>query len=251
MIMTDENIPPLTLQPSLHSSKANPIVVRNTSPKDFSGIIELTRAVYPGSPPWTERQLQSHLDLFHEGQFVAVNQDSGQIVGMAASLIVLWDDYDINTSWRDFTAGGTFENHDPASGRTLYGAEVMTHPDAQGTGVGSALYRARNDLVMRLDLLRIRAGARLRGYHRFADMLNADDYVERVVRGEVSDPTLSFQLHRGFRVLDVTSSYLRHDPDSRGNAAVIEWLNTAIAKPEDYLHGQERFRTAPTIIVPG
>jgi len=218
------------------------LLVRNTTPDDFAGIIALTRAVYPDSAPWSEKQLASHLDVFREGQFVAENSETGEIVGMAASLVVLWDDYDVNTSWRDFTAAGTFENHDPAAGRTLYGAEVMTHPRTQGSGVGSALYRARSDLVTRLQLLRIRAGARLRGYHLHANLLSAPDYVERVVRGELRDPTLSFQLNRGFRVLDVTSAYLRNDPESGGNAAVIEWLNESIAKPEDFLHGNLRFR---------
>ena len=218
------------------------VVVRNTTPEDFPGIIALTRAVYTGAAPWSEKQLQSHLDVFREGQFVAVNTDTGNIVGMAASLIVLWDDYDIHTSWRDFTAAGTFENHDPADGRTLYGAEVMTHPSTQGTGVGSALYRARSDLVTRLQLLRIRAGARLRGYHHHANVMEAGDYVERVVQGVLHDPTLSFQLKRGFRVLDVAPAYLRNDPESLGHAAVIEWLNETIAKPEDYLHGRARYR---------
>ena len=64
------------------------------------------------------------------------------------------------------------------------------------------------------------------------------------MRGEFRDPTLSFQLHRDFRVLDVAPAYLRHDPESRGNAAVIEWLNKDIALPEDYLHGNPRFRFA-------
>ncbi|MEO7359182.1 MAG: GNAT family N-acetyltransferase [Gemmatimonadaceae bacterium] len=218
------------------------VSVRNTTPEDFPGIIALTRAVYTDSTPWSEKQLQSHLDVFREGQFVAVNVDTGDIVGMAASLIVLWDDYDIHTSWRDFTAAGTFENHDPADGRTLYGAEVMAHPNAQGTGVGSALYRARSELVTRLQLLRIRAGARLRGYHRHANVMGANEYVERIVQGALHDPTLSFQLKRGFRVLDVAPAYLRNDPESLGHAAVIEWLNEAIAQPGDYLHGSARFR---------
>ena len=44
----------------------------------------------------------------------------------------------------------------------LYGAEVMVHPARQGTGVGKCLYEARRALTIRLGLLRIRAGARLR-----------------------------------------------------------------------------------------
>lgn len=202
------------------------VLVRNTRPDDFEGVIEVTRRVYPDAPPWTLEQLASHQTIFPEGQFVALDAD-GVVVGMAASLVVLWDDYEFDTDWRDFTAHGTFTNHDPHQGRTLYAAEVMVDPTRQGMGIGSRLYQARGELVTRLDLRRIRAGARLRGYHRVAAEMSAREYVGRVERGELRDPTLSFQLKRGFRVLAVVSGYLRHDPESLGFAAVIEWLNPA------------------------
>jgi len=209
------------------------IRVRNTEALDLPGITELTRAVYPESKPWNSDQLWQHLDVFPEGQFVAVTPDD-KVVGMAASLVILWDDYDSNMNWREFTAAGTFSNHDPAHGRTLYGAEVMVHPDHQRQGIGKKLYAARRELAERLGLLRIRAGARLRGYHAYAERMSAEEYVGCVVRGECSDPTLSFQLRNGFHVLAVVSDYLRHDPESQGYAAIIEWLNPAVAKPEDY-----------------
>lgn len=210
------------------------ITVRNTRREDFRGIAELSVAVYPQSPPWNETQLGSHLELFPEGQFVAIEQDTGKVVGMAASLIVLWDDYDITDDWATFTDRGLFTNHDPARGRTLYGAEVIVHPTRQGAGIGKKIYAARRELVERLGLLRIRAGARLPGYHRHAHRLSAEDYVTRVVRGRIGDPTLSFQLKQGFHVLAVVGRYLMHDPESREYAAVIQWLNPAAAKPQDY-----------------
>ena len=137
--------------------------------------------------------------------------------------------------------------HDPERGRTLYGAEVMVHPSAQGQGVGQAFYAARRALVERLGLLRIRAGARLAGYARFADRMTPEDYTRAVVRGEVADTTLSFQLAQGFEVIGVARDYLRQDPASHGHAAIIEWLNEAVAKPEDYAarHAWTRMNAPP------
>ena len=212
------------------------IRVRNTRPDDFAQIIEMTKAVYRTGLAWSEEQLGSHLKVFPEGQFVAVTTDSDKIVGMAASLIVLWDDYDLTTNWRDFTDRGMFTNHDAENGRTLYGAEVMVHPSQQGKSIGKTLYKARRELIDRLGLLRIRAGARLRNYHLHADKMTAEQYCVKVVRGELGDPTLSFQLRQGFHVLSVVPEYLRHDPESLGYAAVIEWLNPEIAGPSDYLN---------------
>jgi len=207
--------------------------IRNTTAADFSQIVEMCREVYPQAPPWSDRQLQSHLQVFPEGQFVAERLPGGRVVGMAASLILLWDDYDVAAAWRDVTAGGMFTNHDPVRGRTLYGAEVMVRPEAQGKGVGKRIYAARRELVRRLCLPRIRAGARLRDYHGFADRMTAKEYVRRVVRGELADRTLTFQLRQGFRVLAVVERYLLNDPESLGYAAIIEWINEEAATLED------------------
>lgn len=203
-------------------------------PADIEPVRRLSMAVYPDSPPWSAKQLESQLHVFPEGDLVAVDPGSGTIIGMAASLVVLWDDYDLASTWRDFTAAGTFTNHDPVRGRTLYGAEIMVAPECQGRGVGKALYAGRRELARALGLLRIRAGARLRDYHRHAGELTPQEYVRAVVRGELADRTLSFQLAQGFSVIGVVSGYLSHDPDSRGYAAVIEWVNQGVAEREGY-----------------
>lgn len=218
------------------------VEVRNTQPGDYPEIVRLCSAVYPDSPVWTEVQIRSHLTVFPQGQFVVVERASGRIVGMSASLIIFWDDYQLDGNWRDFTNGGYFTNHDPSQGRTLYGAEIMVDPEFQGQGIGKMLYSEREKLVRDLGLLRIRAGARLRGYATYAQEMTPDDYVIQVIRGKVYDPTLTFQLKRGFHVLSVVSGYLRHDPESLGYAAVIEWLNSEVARPEDYLKGESKFR---------
>lgn len=203
--------------------------VRRTRAEDFDRLVELSRRVYTADS-WRREQLESHLENFPEGQLVAVDRD-GRVVGAAASLVIDWDDYDADDSWRDFTDRGMFTNHDP-DGRTLYGAEVFVDPDVRRAGVGSALYRARRELARRLRLWRIRAHSRLAGYHRHAVEMDAAEYVRKVVRAELSDPTLSFQLAWDFKVLAVVSGYLRRDPYSLGYAALIEWINADAAPPE-------------------
>jgi predicted amidohydrolase/GNAT superfamily N-acetyltransferase len=200
-------------------------LVRSTEQSDFDAIIALCQAVYPGSPSWSYVQLQSHREVFPEGQMVIEERSTRKVVGFAASLIIFREDYDWATPWKIFTNNGMFTNHDPEKGKTLYGAEIMVHPDAQGTGAGTELYRAREALAKRLNLKRICAGARLRGYSKYHSKMSADDYVRAVELKKIWDPTLSFQLNRGFSVLNVVSNYLQHDPESLGYAAIIEWVN--------------------------
>lgn len=206
------------------------IIIRRTYAEDIPQIIELSHEIYHEKSAWTERELASHLEIFPEGQFVAVENETNKIVGMAASLIILWDDYEIQENWVDFTDDGLFTNHDAEHGRTLYGAEVMVSQKKRRLGIGKKIYAARRELVEELGLLRIRAGARLRNYHRYADQMSAREYVEKIVAGEIKDPTLSFQLRQGFNILAVVSDYLEHDRESLGQAAIIEWLNPKLAK---------------------
>ena len=205
--------------------------MRSTEPRDFDRIADLCRRVYPDTKPWTPAQLGSHLRLFPRGQFVAIDRQEDRVVGMCASLVVLWDHYDMLDCWEDFTADGMFTNHDPQHGRTLYGAEVIVDPTLQGHGIGGKLYAARRELAERLGLLRIRGGARLRSYHHYARRMSATDYVIKVVHGVIDDQTLSFQLHEGFHVLAIVPHYLSDDPDSLGYAALIEWLNPLLVEP--------------------
>jgi len=216
------------------------IEVRRSGPEDIPGIIDLCHRVYPDSAPWTLGQLTSHQLVFPDGQLVAVSS-TGRIYGTAASLVVHWDDYEDWDNWRDFTDNGLFTNHDLEHGRTLYGAEVMVDPASQGKGIGKKLYSARRELCQRFNLLRIRAGARLRGYQQHAASLSAAEYVAKIIRDELGDPTLSFQLRQGFEVLDVVQNYLRNDPESLGWAALIEWLNPEQEGPESDIKRDPRF----------
>lgn len=208
-------------------------IIRQATPDDFLKIQDVCAKVYPFTKPWNLEQLRSHSKHFPEGQIVAVHPDTKLIVGFAFSLIVNWEDYSMETSWRDFTDSGYFTNHDPVDGKTLYGAEVMTHPDYRGQGVGKALYQGRRELCKKFHLLRIRAGARMVGYATYKDELSPEEYLVEVAEERIFDPTISFQIKQGFRPLAVVKGYITDDPETLGYAAVIEWLNPDIATKEN------------------
>lgn len=211
--------------------------IRQLEPRDFDGVIDLCSRVYTYSLPYGVEQLASQHKVFPEGQLVAVRRfpnGDERIVGFAASLIVKWDDYEPHANWYDFTHSGMFTNHDPY-GKTLYGAEVMVDPDERGQGVGKRLYAAREELTRRLNLKRIRAGARLRDYRRYSEKLSPEEYTKKIIAGEIVDRTLSFQLRRGFHVLCVVKNYLPGDPESLGYAAVIEWINLENTSERDWV----------------
>lgn len=193
---------------------------------DIPAIIDLQRRVFPKMPPWTAKQLQSHLSIFPEGQAVAATPD-GRILGSSSSLIIAWDAFDDLASWTEITARGTFTTHTPHRGKTLYGADIGVDPEARGLGVGSKLYEARKQLVKRLNLKRMVAGGRIPGYRDVADRMSAEAYVAEVIAGTRKDPVLSFQLKHGFIVNRLIPGYLGFDKASHGYGTLIEWINPA------------------------
>jgi GNAT superfamily N-acetyltransferase len=201
---------------------AGKVIVRNTTDTDVSPLIELQKRVYPTIPHWRVDLLLHQLEIFPQGQFVA--EMDGKLVGASSSLVVLWDEWDIEHTWKDITARGTFDTHNPR-GRTLYAAEVFVHPHKRGAGIGHALYRERRRVCRRLNLKRIMACGRLPGYHRYADSMSAELYAQKVVWGDIHDTVLSFQLHEGFHYCGIVNGYIPEDEESRGYAALIVWLN--------------------------
>ena len=208
--------------------------IRNAEPRDFTGIGDLCRRVYPETAPWTPEQLGSHHRVFAEGQFVATAGAEERIVGMSSSLIVHWDHYDMFDSWDAFTANGMLTNHDAATGHTLYGVELIIDPAMQGHGLGHKMLATQKALAQHRGLRRMRGGARLRDYHSYAKKMRAPEYIVKVVHGQILDHTLTFHLHEGFHILAVVPHYLSEDSETLGYAALVEWLNPDTTGPEHY-----------------
>lgn len=141
---------------------------------------------------------------FPQGQVVAVCDK--KIIGYATSIIVSIDDdfwYDVD----ELTGAGTFSTHNP-DGDTLYGADIAVHPDYQRMGVAMLLYQRRKSILKRYNLRQMIAYGRLPGYKNYAGKMSAEQYVEKVTKGELTDQALNAHLKTGYHVkkvqLDIT-----------------------------------------------
>lgn len=202
------------------------LTIRNTISDDIEKIVQLQKESFPilarSDNIWHPEELKSHLRIFPLGQFVAVEED-GDIVGSAGTLIVNLNPEYAEHTWKEITADGMITNHN-TNGDSLYGADISTHPKFRHEGIGSMLYGARKELVLRLGLRRMISGGRLFNYQDYADKISASEYANKVISGELHDPVLSFELENGFKFIKILPNYL-DDVRSRNYASFIEWLN--------------------------
>ena len=209
----------------MKSRKRSPrIVVRAWHEEDIPGIVECHRAAYPEYPKnayYTERYYEMQFAAFPEGQYLA--EVDGVIAGYATSLVVQLDDDAHWYTYEEITGGGTFSTHDP-SGDTLYGADIGVRPEFRRAGVSRALYEKRISLMKRYNLRRMVAYGRIPGYTENAGKMTAEEYVEKVLAGEMTDPSLSAHLRAGYTVRRVLLDFL-WDDSSLNYSTLLEMPN--------------------------
>ena len=215
------------------------IVLRQIESSDFDQVIDLQLKCFPKMKPWTREQFESQIKIFPEGQLCIAYE--GKIAASSGSLIVDFDLHSEWHNWREIADSGFIRNHNPKAD-TLYGIEIMVHPEFRGMRLARRLYRARKELCQKLNLARIVIGGRIPGYVHYKDELTAREYADKVISKELIDSVLTTQISNGFLLQRLIPDYFPADLDSSGWATHLEWLN------HDFQSDQNR-RLSPVQVV--
>lgn len=166
-----------------------------------------------------EDDIREYARVFPEGYFVALAGD--RPVGMGAGIFLDFDFSHPQHTIAGITGEHQCGNHDP-DGEWYYGTDITVLPAYRGRGIGGMLYEARKDLVRRHGKRGIIAGGSMPGFYSYKSKITIQEYVDAVVRGEIRDPTLSFQLDNGFEVRGLLENYIEDEADD-GWATLIVW----------------------------
>lgn len=170
----------------------------------------------------TATHYAAQIRRFPEGQFAILN-DAGLAIACSTDFRTKVDFDNFEHRYIDAVDHNWLGKHNP-DGDWLYGADIGVLPEYRRQGLATMLYRARHDLVRRLNLRGHVAGGMLKGYGKYKHEMAVEDYVAQVIAGEMFDPTLSIQLKRGFKVHGIIQNYV-DDPSCDGKAAFIVWYN--------------------------
>ncbi|TBL80318.1 GNAT family N-acetyltransferase [Paenibacillus thalictri] len=205
-------------------------LIRNYTREDFPGLIRIQKLSFPPPFPselwWNEEQLTQHVNLFPEGALCV--EIDGELVASMTGLIVRFDPEHPEHTWEEITDSGYIRNHEPA-GDTLYIVDICALPTHRKLGLGKWLMQSMYEVVVRLGLTRLLGGGRMPGYHKVAEQMSAEQYVQAVVEGEIKDPVITFLLRCGRTPLKLISGYLE-DEESLNHALLMEWKNPFVGK---------------------
>ncbi|MCJ7420233.1 bifunctional GNAT family N-acetyltransferase/carbon-nitrogen hydrolase family protein [Sphingomicrobium astaxanthinifaciens] len=204
--------------------------VREARLADIPGIVDLAARAYKDFVPYTTSEIRGQINNFPRGCFVAVLDD--KIVGYCASMRLSERLALGHHTWREITGGGYGARHDP-TGDWLYGYEMVVDSKARGTRIGRRLYEERRKLAEELELSGIAFGGRIPRYRRNRKKVTGpQDYLDKVVAGEIMDPVIRFQLANGFEPIGILKAYLREDSASMGHAVHMVWRNPYVDRDE-------------------
>ncbi|WP_404408852.1 GNAT family N-acetyltransferase [Jeotgalibacillus malaysiensis] len=200
--------------------------VRNYNQEDFEDLIDLQRKAFPPPfPPdllWNHEQLTSHITRFSDGA-LCIEVD-GQIAGSITSLRTNYANE--SHTWEQITSDGYITNHED-DGEVLYIVDICIDPDYRGLGLGKELMRAKYETVVYLGVKKLAGGSRMPGYKKVRDKLTIEAYYEKVVKGELDDPVVTFLMKSGRMPERLMKNYLE-DEDSADCAVLMIWKNPFI-----------------------
>lgn len=200
-------------------------VVRNYTEDDFDELIAIQAECFPPPFPeelwWNREQLQNHVDLFPEGALCI--EIDGELAGSLTGLRVDFDPLHPAHTWEEITDGGYIRNHDP-NGNTLYIVDISVKPKYRKFGLAKQMMQSMGHIVVEKKLDRLLGGGRMPGYHRYARELSPEQYVQKVLSGDLNDPVITFLLKCGRKPVGVLENYLE-DKESLNYGTLMEWKN--------------------------
>jgi len=183
---------------------------------------------FPTADPadlYDEAELLDVADEFPEGTVIGFDGDEREEpVAVGIGIRTHFDFDNPQHNLKTFFDDAPTECGDDPAAPWYYGTDIVVRPDYRRRGIGKELYDLRKQICVDLNLAGIVAGGVIPGFAEHKHEMSADEYVAKVVAGELYDRTLTFQLENGFEAPCALANYIK-DPEVDDYASLIVWHN--------------------------
>lgn len=209
----------------MDNNQTNELIFRSYQKSDYLAVKNVMQLAFSdmGSPYVLEEEMAMLSDLYPRGQIVAVSGD--EIVGAVISRIA---DYAIFSQEHtvEYCSDTSIFVSEATVGDAVYGMDVFVNPNTKHAKIGKRLVKELLDCVFEDNFRTFVGTSRVIGYHKYAQEMDCQTYVEMVKNRELFDPVLCFHMSYGMQPKHITPYFATDDVLSMGHGVHIEMPNT-------------------------
>jgi hypothetical protein len=196
------------------------INIKTYQSADYQGVLSVLKDCYAGiDDNYASAEDMMELSAsYPEGQILACIGD--EVVGIILSLLVSYD--------KVTKAPNMSELYDPTlfkkmgeNGDSLFALEILVKSTHKRKGIGKILNETITKVLINNNLKAFIGVSRLSGYGAVQHEMSVETYIEKVVNGELQDPSLSYNCHNGMLPQRAIPQYYPPDIASAGYGALV------------------------------
>lgn len=210
--------------------KKKKLEIRQASPSDLEGIIDVERLSWPNGLEATRDMFASRMAVFPEGVLVAEWNGQKRIIGVIAFELLNYDLDSPYPSWGEITDGGFIVKTHNAFGEYIYGVDLSVDPDFRENGVARRLLQGVGRIAVKRNLRGAILGGRLPGFYQHSKQHSVSEYINLKRKdGYPLDPELRFYVRAGLKIMGFATNYFK-DPESENFGVILLWKNPFFLK---------------------
>lgn len=187
----------------------------------WPSISRLADELYPNTSGWPVSALEKLSSYFEDGQLVALDASTNEVIGAALNIIVDWP---ANTpKYLDLVRSAlSYPEAALKKHPVVYAADLMVSPDFRRKGTGRLLIASRTQVVRASGLSVTRGSARLSSTGSNENKLS-EEYLRRIALGLEINPVLSFVVQCGGELLAPLKDHFDPSEDECPHAVLTQF----------------------------
>jgi len=197
--------------------------IRQAISEDIEQILRLDNEVWQDFPA-TEKMISSRIEIFPEGNLVAVYRD--KIVGY---LCLQFINYNLEDhppfTWNEITDYGTLCSSHNLNGEYMYGVAMTVSPKFQNFNIATRLMFAGWSIIVKYNKRGCMLGSRIPNFFDVKDKYSPEEYIHlKRADGKLSDDELRLYDSDGFKIICALPNY-ETDPESCNYGVLVYQAN--------------------------